>query len=169
MIDYVEALWDQSQDPEHPPMESDNWRLTEKWFSIHEGQHKTKSTNVVEKMQRTADSLPAGLSLMNMEEEAKSKQKPVQDRHKLSLVKLQGVLNKLGKNLSPAESSLPSLKRKLMEKGYTKVKGGLNGVRESKAWVLDQLEDLKHCPSVEAETEEMVTKMAKLQKDVQHN
>ena len=168
LVAYVEEHWDACADPAHPPKERDNWRLTEKWFKNEEGLHEKNCTKVTEKLQRSADCLPAGLSMMNLEDDTtKSKVKPVKDRHKATLSKLQGVVNKLGRIITSAESSMPSMKRKLADRDYAKMRSGMVVVRECRETSLDMLEDMRECPEVAEEAEGMIEKMQKLQKDVQ--
>ena len=160
--------WDEADDGEHEAkINTDNWRLTERWFCFQEGRSKTNSSTMQEGLSRSGDSLQSGLAMMNIDEAPKicNKKTPA-EKHKQMMGRVVLVLNKLGRAIVSCETQMPSLKRSIDGESYHRVRLGLMACRECKEQSLDKLEDFKKNVPPEEEIDDMIIDMAKLQKSI---
>ena len=153
--------------PDYPPkVDKDNWRLSE-YFYEHDLGMKTKTSFTLdESLNRSGADQGAVASMVSLEEEKKLGKKDPKEKHRQSISRVTNLAAKLGKNIGAAETSLPSLKRKLPEGGFQSLKEGLDRCRQCRCNVLEELEDLKPLPEQVDDQELAVEKLGVLQQDL---
>ena len=169
MVEWVNEKHDECKDPAKPAkLHKSNWRLTEQWIVIDQGQDCTSETKVDESMDRSSDALSTSLQmLMPGQEVGCGKTKSGEQRHKAMLTRLMSSIKKLGSCIAIAETQVPMLKRKIDEKEWIKVKKAMTILREKKDEWLDKCEDFKETPQDDDHAlEVMLTEMAELQKQI---
>ena len=128
-------------------------------------------TKLTESMDKKADSMASGLSLLPMGESdsMKAKSKSMTEKHKQAMSKLMGGLGRLSKNITACESKMPQMKRQLSDAQYARMRKGLCTVREKKDEFLDKCEDFKVVPTEEGLIENMVNEMTEMQKAIAYD
>ena len=171
MQDWVEKKHAESYDPTKPDKpfaDGSNWMLTERWVVKQKGQTVSNETKMTEGMDKKADTMQSGLSLLPLGEGdgGKNKLKSSTDKHKQMMNKLVGGLNRLNRSIASCEAGLPSMKRKLDLPSFQKMKKGLVAIRDKKDDFWERVEEFKEVPDQEGLVENMVEEMSEMHKAI---
>ena len=169
MQDWVAKKHAECHDPKKPDKpfgDGSNWMLTERWIVKHKGQIVKNETKMTEGMDKKADSMASGLSLVPDGESGKTQSKSMAEKHKDMMKKINGGLSKLSKSILSCEAGLPQMKRRLSEPTYSRMKRGLTAMMDKKHEFMDKAEDFKTVPSEDGLLELMVDQMAELHKAI---
>ena len=141
------AKYEASADPSYPDrVHESNPRLSERYYSHNKGRDINKFTSITEQLEKSGTDALSGVTALALQDVAEKGSKSGQDRHKAIMTKINTTLTKLNKSIGKAETSLPSMKRRVSASTYTCMREGLAKVRQIKDSQMDHLEDAKENP-----------------------